>query len=68
MIKLYKATLCISMVILKDYPEFFAEFHFSFVNALPERLSQLRNVILSAYPSHIKPPNPFNKQLKVDLL
>lgn len=56
------------MVIFKDFPEFFVEFHFAFVNCLPERFIQLRNIILSSFPSHISLPNPFNKTLKVDLL
>jgi CCR4-NOT transcription complex subunit 1 len=32
----YTATIRIVLIILKDYPEFLCEFHFSFVNALPD--------------------------------
>jgi len=32
----YKATLRVVLVILHDYPEFLCDFHFNFVNSLPE--------------------------------
>jgi hypothetical protein len=34
--KLYEATLRIVLVIKNDYPEFLVDFHFNFVNSLPE--------------------------------
>ena len=36
MIKFYEATLRICLVILHDFPEFLCDFHFNFVNSLPE--------------------------------
>ena len=33
----YKATLKVMLVIIHDYPEFLADFHFNFVNSLPEQ-------------------------------
>lgn len=68
LVAFYQATLRVCLVILNDFPEFFCDFHFNFVNSLPENFIQLRNIILSAYPQHIQPPNPFQRQLKVDLL
>jgi len=68
MIKFYEATLRVVLVILHDYPEFLCDFHFNFVNSLPEHCIQLRNMILSAFPLNITPPNPMARNLKVDLL
>ncbi len=56
------------LIILHDYPDFLCDFHFNFVNSLPEHCIQLKNLILSAYPQTIQPPDPFGKKLKVDLL
>lgn len=56
------------LVILKDYPEFLCEFHFSFVTALPEHAIQLKNMVLAAVPKNISPPDPFSKDLKVDTM
>ena len=46
--KFYEATLRVVLVIKNDYPEFLYDFHFNFVNSLPEQCVQLRNIILSA--------------------
>jgi CCR4-NOT transcription complex subunit 1 len=32
----YNATLRVVLVILHDYPEFLSDFHFNFVNSLPD--------------------------------
>lgn len=66
--KLYEATLRIILVIKNDYPEFLVDFHFNFVNSLPEQCIQLRNIILSAQPRHIPVIDPFSRNLKVDTL
>ncbi len=66
--EIYDGTMRVILVILHDYPEFLCDFHFNFVNALPEHCIQLKNVILSAFPKIIQPPNPFGRNLKVDLL
>lgn len=62
----YTATIRIVLIILKDYPEFLCEFHFSFVTALPDHAIQLKNMVLAAVPRNISPPDPFSKDLKVD--
>jgi len=66
--KLYEATLRIILVIKNDYPEFLVDFHFNFVNSLPEQCIQLRNIILSAQPRQIPVIDPFSRNLKVDTL
>lgn len=68
MMVFYQAALRVCLIILHDFPEFLSDFHFNFVNSLPEHCMQLRNIILSAYPTHVQPPNPLAKNLKVDLL
>jgi len=64
----YTATLRVVLLILKDYKDFLCDFHFNFVNALPDHAIQLRNMILAAYPSSIELPYPFLKDLKFDKL
>jgi len=64
----YTATIRIILVILKDYPEFLCDFHFNFVNSLPDHAIQLKNMILAAVPKNISPPDPFTKDLKVDTM
>jgi len=62
----YTATMNVVLVVLKDYPQFLCDFHFNFVNALPDNAVQLRNMILAAFPKHVQPPAPFQQGLKVD--
>lgn len=68
LMKFYEATLRVCYVIVYDYPDFFCDFHFNFVNSLPDHCIQLKNIILSAFPPEVHPPNPFQRNLKVDLL
>lgn len=46
----YHATLRVISVIKHDFPDFLSDFHFNFVNSLPDHCIQLKNLILSAYP------------------
>lgn len=62
----YTATMNVVLVILKDYPQFLCDFHFNFVNALPDHAIQLKNLILTAFPKTVHPPSPFSQGLKVD--
>jgi len=64
----YHATLRVFNVVMIDYPEFLSEFHFNFVNNLPEQCIQLKNLILFAHPKNIQQPDPFLKHLKIDKL
>lgn len=62
----YTATINIVLVILKDYPQFLCDFHFNFVNALPDHAIQLKNLILTAFPKTVHAPSPLSIGLKVD--
>ncbi|KAH8695355.1 putative Ccr4-Not transcription complex subunit [Talaromyces proteolyticus] len=66
---LYKGVLRILLILHHDFPEFVAENHFQFCNVIPAHCAQLRNLILSAYPSSFhKLPDPFREGLKVERL
>mmetsp|Transcript_114482 Transcript_114482/g.262649 ORF Transcript_114482/g.262649 Transcript_114482/m.262649 type:complete len:441 (-) Transcript_114482:59-1381(-) len=65
---LYKGTLRVLLVLLHDFPEFLCDYHFSFCDVIPTPCVQIRNLILSAFPSSMKLPDPFMQNLKVDLL
>ena len=64
----YHATLRVVNVIRLDFPDFLSEYHFNFVNNIPDHCLQLRNLILYACPSSIPQPDPFLKNLKIDKL
>jgi CCR4-NOT transcription complex subunit 1 len=66
--KLYEGTLRVLLVMLHDFPSFLAGYHLSFCNVIPENCVQLRNIILSASPRGMSPPDPFTPNLKIDLL
>ncbi|KAJ5284141.1 hypothetical protein N7505_002121 [Penicillium chrysogenum] len=64
---LYKGVLRILLILHHDFPEFVAENHFQFCNVIPAHCAQLRNLVLSAYPSSFqKLPDPFREGLKVE--
>ncbi|TPX41510.1 hypothetical protein SeLEV6574_g06049 [Synchytrium endobioticum] len=65
---LYKGTIRVLLVLLHDFPEFLCDYHFSFVDVIPHSCTQLRNLILSAFPRNMRLPDPFTPNLKVDLL
>ncbi|PVI06124.1 Not1-domain-containing protein [Periconia macrospinosa] len=63
----YRGVLRVLLVIHHDYPEFLAENHFRFCNSIPMHCTQLRNLVVSAYPSNIlEMPDPFTAGLKVE--
>jgi CCR4-NOT transcription complex subunit 1 len=66
--KLYEGTLRVLLVLLHDFPSFLAAYHLSFCNVIPENCVQLRNIVLSATPKGMSPPDPFTPNLKIDLL
>jgi len=66
--KLYEGTLRVFLVLLHDFPSFLAGYHLSFCNVVPQNCIQLRNMILSATPKGMSPPDPFTPNLKIDLL
>lgn len=50
----YHATLRVISVISMDFPDFLSDFHFHFVNSLPDHCIQIKNIILSACPKNIR--------------
>lgn len=62
----YVGTIRIVLLILKDYPDFLCDFHFNFVNSLPDHAIQLKNMILAAVPRSIQAPDPLTKDLRLD--
>jgi CCR4-NOT transcription complex subunit 1 len=64
----YRGTLKILLVLLHDFPEFLCDFHLSLTISIPTVCIHLRNPILSAFPRHMKLPDPFSSKFKVDLL
>ena len=66
--KLYEGTLRVFLVLLHDFPSFLAAYHLSFCNVIPYNCVQLRNLVLSASPKGMVPPDPFTPNLKIDLL
>ena len=66
--RLYEGTLRVFLVLLHDFPSFLAGYHLSFCNAIPQNCIQLRNMILSATPKGMNPPDPFTPNLKIDLI
>ena len=57
-----EAIMRVCLVILIDFPEFFSNYHFNFIHALPETCIQLKNIILTAISSTMHPPDPFKIQ------
>jgi len=65
----YRGVLRVLLVIHHDFPEFLVENHFRFCNSVPMHCTQLRNLIVSAYPSYFtEMPDPMTVGLKVDSL
>jgi CCR4-NOT transcription complex subunit 1 len=62
---LYKGTLRVLLVLLHDFPEFLCSYHFSFCDVIPPSCVQMRNLVLSAFPRHMRLPDPFLPNLKV---
>ena len=66
---LYRGVLRILLILHHDFPEFLAENHYRLCNTIPPHCTQLRNLVLSAFPSSIlELPDPFTAGLKVDRL
>lgn len=67
--ELYRGALRILLILHHDFPEFLAENHYRLCNAIPAHCTQLRNLVLSAFPSSfVEVPDPFMAGLKVDRL
>ena len=64
--RLYKETLRVLLVLLHDFPEFLCDYYVSLCDSIPTTCVQLRNLILSAFPSNMRLPDPFTPNLKVE--
>jgi CCR4-NOT transcription complex subunit 1 len=63
----YRGVLRVLLVIHHDYPGFLSDNHFRFCNNIPMHCTQLRNLIISAYPPILMDmPDPFTAGLKVE--
>ena len=62
---LYKGGLRLLLVLLHDFPEFLCQHHGPLCDAIPPSAVQLRNLVLSAFPRHMRLPDPFTPGLKV---
>jgi len=66
--KYYEGTLRVMLVLLHDFPAFLASYHVSLCNMIPDTCVQLRNVVLSATPKGLNPPDPFTPNLQIDTM
>lgn len=57
--RLYRGTLRVLLVLLHDFPEFLCDHHYNFCDVIPPNCIQMRNLILSAFPSNMMLPDPF---------
>ena len=64
----YKAILRIFLLLLHDFPEFLSSYHLSLSSLIPLHCIQLRNLILSAFPRHLKLLDPFTPNLRMENL
>ncbi len=65
----YRGVLRVLLVLHHDFPEFLAENHFRLCCSIPAHCTQLRNLVVSAFPSSFPElPDPFSSGLKVDRL
>lgn len=55
-------------MLLHDFPEFLCDYHYGFCDLIPANCIQMRNLILSAFPRHMRLPDPFTPNLKVEVL
>lgn len=65
---LYKGTIRVLLVLLHDFPEFLVDYHHGLCDLIPANCVQMRNLILSAFPRHMRLPDPFTPHLRIDTL
>jgi CCR4-NOT transcription complex subunit 1 len=63
-----KSILKLMLMLLHDFPEFVLTYHVQLCDAIPLCCVQIRNVVLCAFPSNIKLPDPFQPSLQIDKL
>merc|ERR1719211_660218 len=57
--RLYRGALRVLLVLLHDFPEFLCDHHYNFCDVIPPNCIQMRNLILSAFPTNMRLPDPF---------
>ncbi|KAI0273855.1 Not1-domain-containing protein [Gloeopeniophorella convolvens] len=65
---LYRGALRLLLVLLHDFPEFLSEYYFTLCDAIPSGCIQLRNIVLSAFPSNIVLPDPYLRSSGYDAI
>uniref|UniRef100_A0A0N4Z2P1 CCR4-NOT transcription complex subunit 1 n=1 Tax=Parastrongyloides trichosuri TaxID=131310 RepID=A0A0N4Z2P1_PARTI len=60
---LYSGLLKLLLVLLHDFPDLLSEYYFKLVDHVPIHCTQIRNIILSAYPKSQILPDPFTTNL-----
>lgn len=65
---LYRGTLRIFLVLLHDFPDFLAAYHHTLCDLIPDPCTQMRNLVLSAFPRDRRLPDPFSAKVKIDQL
>jgi len=63
-----KSLLKLMLILLHDFPEFVLSWHVQLCDAIPSCCVQLRNVVLCAFPSNVKLPDPFAQNVHIDRL
>jgi CCR4-Not complex component, Not1 len=63
---LYKGALRLLLVLLHDFGAVLDTHHVSLVAAIAPRCHQMRNLVLSAFPPHVKLMDPFAPRLRFD--
>lgn len=67
-LRFHEGLLRLFLVLLHDFPEFLAAHHWQLVLAMPSGAFQLRNLVLSAFPRHLKLLDPFTPSLRIENL
>uniref|UniRef100_A0AC35UCG6 Not1 domain-containing protein n=1 Tax=Rhabditophanes sp. KR3021 TaxID=114890 RepID=A0AC35UCG6_9BILA len=61
---LFSGMVKLLLVILHDFPDLLCEYHFKFVDVIPTNCTQIKNIVLSAYPQAQILPDPFVTSLE----
>jgi CCR4-NOT transcription complex subunit 1 len=64
----YRGVMCWALLLLHDYSEFISYYAFDFISEIPIFCVQLKNLLLSAFPPHLKLMDPFSPNLNIDQL
>lgn len=62
---LYTSTLRVLLLLLHDFPEYLVEHHQSLCDVIPPNCIQMRNLVLCAYPSKLRLPDPFAPSVRL---